>query len=102
MKKSILILITAVLSFSSCMDEFLDIQPVSDLSTDKYWKTDDDVRSALNSAYSFIQSTYNYGYTSWYEGRCENWAPLSSTNTLGTTLNGSFELDWLVFYHQRS
>ncbi len=87
MKKTIMILIASVLLLSSCMDEFLDVQPVSDLSTEKFWKTDDDVRSALNSAYGYIQTTYNYGFSSWYEGRSDNWAPLSSTNTLGTTFN---------------
>jgi len=69
------------------MDEFLDVQPVSDLSTEKYWKTEDDVRTALNSAYSYIQTTYNYGFSSWYEGRSDSWAPLSTTNTLGTSFN---------------
>ena len=87
MKKTILTLIAGMFLLSSCMDEFLDIQPVSDLSTEKYWKTEDDVRTALNSAYGYIQTTYNYGFSSWYEGRSDNWAPLSSTNTLGTTFN---------------
>jgi len=87
MKRTIIFIIASVFLLSSCMDEFLDVQPVSDLSTEKYWKTEDDVRTALNSAYSYIQTTYNYGFSSWYEGRTDNWAPLSSTNTLGTSFN---------------
>jgi len=87
MKKTIIVFLASALMLSSCMDEFLDVQPVSDLSTQKYWQTEDDVRTALNSAYGFIQTTYNYGFSSWYEGRSDNWAPLSSTNTLGTTFN---------------
>jgi len=87
MKRTIIFIIASVFLLSSCMDEFLDVQPVSDLSTEKYWKTEDDVRTALNSAYSYIQTTYNYGFSSWYEGRTDNWAPLSSTNTLGTSFS---------------
>ena len=87
MKKISIVFITVIMLLSSCMDEFLNVQPVSDLSSEKFWKTDDDVRSALNSAYSYIQTTFNYGFTSWFEGRSDNWAPTSSTNTLGTTFN---------------
>jgi len=87
MKKNITAILASLFLFTACMDEFLDVKPVSDLSTDKYWKTENDVRTALNSGYAYIQSTYNYGYSSWYEGRSENWAPVSSTNTLGATFN---------------
>jgi hypothetical protein len=87
MKKIIIVIIASVFMLSACMDEFLDVQPVSDLSTEKFWKTTEDVRTELNSAYGFIQTAYNQGYGSWYEGRTENWAPLVSANTLGTTFN---------------
>lgn len=87
MKKTIIVIIASVFMLSACMDEFLDVKPVSDLTTDKFWKTETDVRTALNSAYGYIQTAYNQGYGSWYEGRSENWAPLSSANSLGTTFN---------------
>lgn len=90
MKKIIIIVIAGVFIFSSCMDEFLNVKPVSDLTTDKYWKTESDVRTALNSAYGFIQTTYNTGYSQWFEGRSENWAPLNTSSASNSPLSATF------------
>lgn len=90
MKRISIIIIAATLLLSSCMDEFLDIQPVSDLSTEKFWKTENDVRTALNSAYGFIQTSFNIGYTNWYEGRSDNWAPLNTTSASNSPLATTF------------
>lgn len=87
MKKTIIAIIASTFLLSSCMDEFLNVEPVSDLSTEKFWKTESDVRTELNSAYGYIQSTFNYGFISWFEGRTDNWAPSSNANNLGTTFN---------------
>jgi len=88
------------------MDEFLDVQPVSDLSTENYWKTENDVRTELNSAYGFIQSTYNTGYAQWFEGRSDNWAPLNTTSGSNSPLAATFNQltnqmtpsDWTGWY----
>ena len=90
MKKISIIIIASVILFSSCMDEFLNVKPVSDLTTDKFWKTETDVRTALNSAYGFIQSTYNSGYSQWFEGRSENWAPLNTSSASNSPLSATF------------
>jgi hypothetical protein len=107
MKNYIIIILMAVFAFSSCMDEFLDVQPVSDLTVDKFWKTEDDVRTALNSAYGFLQRTYNVGYGNWYEGRSDNWAPLNSTSASNSPLATTFNQltnqmtssNWVFWYH---
>jgi len=88
------------------MDEFLDVQPVSDLSTENYWKTENDVRTELNSAYGFIQSTYNTGYAQWFEGRSDNWAHLNTTSGSNSPLAATFNQltnqmtpsDWTGWY----
>ncbi len=90
MKKISIVFLASVFLFSSCMDEFLDVKPVSDLTTDKFWKTEKDVRTALNSAYGYIQTTYNYGYSQWFEGRSENWAPLNTSSASNSPLAATF------------
>lgn len=90
MKKTIILVFVSLVLFTSCLDDFLNVQPVSDLSTEKFWKTEDDVRTALNSAYGFIQTTYNTGYSNWFEGRSDNWAPLNSTSASNSPLAVTF------------
>ncbi len=90
MKNIIISVIAALFLFSSCVDEFLDVEPVSDLSTEKFWKTENDVRTALNSAYGFIQTTYNTGYSQWLEGRSDNWAPLNTSSASNSPLAATF------------
>ena len=90
MKKIIIVIVASVFVFSSCMDEFLNVKPVSDLSTENFWKTENDVRTELNSAYGFIQTTYNSGYAQWFEGRSDNWAPLNTTSGSNSPLAATF------------
>jgi len=90
MKKTIIVIIASMFLLSACMDEFLDVKPVSDLTTDKFWRTENDVRTALNSAYGFIQNTYNTGYSQWFEGRSDNWAPLNTSSASNSPLAATF------------
>jgi len=106
MKKITITILAITFVFSSCMDEFLDVKPVSDLSTENYWKTENDVRTELNSAYGFIQTTYNTGYAQWFEGRSDNWAPLNTTSGSNSPLAATFNQltnqmtpsDWTGWY----
>jgi hypothetical protein len=49
------ILIAAVAVMSSCGDDFIDLQPISNASTSLYYKNADDFRTALNGAYASLQ-----------------------------------------------
>ena len=50
-------------SFSSCSD-FLEQNPQTDLSENDFYKTADDIASAVNGAYSSLQESDIYG--NWY------------------------------------
>ena len=50
-------------SFSSCSD-FLEQNPQTDLSENEFYKTADDIASAVNGAYSSLQESDIYG--NWY------------------------------------
>ena len=99
-----------VLMLTSCLNDFLDVQPVSDISTNKFWKTDNDVRAGLNSAYAALQQAYNKNtganYMTWFEVRSDNFigstassnnqpnAPINTNN-----LNSSYlSSDWNEWY----
>lgn len=72
MKKIIYIYITMfVFSVSSCED-FLDEQPVSQLSADNFWKTENDVRAAMAGLYDGLQESVDDNFINWGEGRSDN------------------------------
>ena len=58
MKKIYAVFLSALL-FTSCLNDFLDVNPVSDIATSTFWQTDNDVRAALNSIYADFQTNYN-------------------------------------------
>lgn len=70
--KKIIFLGLIILSTSSCLNDFLEVEPLSVISTEIYWKSEKDVRAELNSAYANIQQAYNAGYLNWYESRSDN------------------------------
>lgn len=51
------------MAFSSCSD-FLELNPLSDLGEKEFYKTADDITSAVNGAYSSLQDGNIYG--NWY------------------------------------
>ncbi|WP_319501307.1 RagB/SusD family nutrient uptake outer membrane protein [uncultured Draconibacterium sp.] len=63
----------ALLSVTSCVNDFLEVEPVSDLTSETFWKTPKDAESGLNAVYA--QMAINYGSSSnlnflmWFEGR---------------------------------
>ncbi|HEX7366780.1 MAG TPA: RagB/SusD family nutrient uptake outer membrane protein [Pelobium sp.] len=65
MKKiSLFVFIIAALS-SSCTKEFLDKAPISNISTNNFYKTADDITTAVNGAYAALKlnGQYQYYYT---------------------------------------
>lgn len=72
MKRSLYIgLILTALSLSSCED-FLDEQPVSELSAANFWKTEDDVIAGVAGMYDGLQDVISERYIDWGEGRSDN------------------------------
>ncbi|WP_181308578.1 RagB/SusD family nutrient uptake outer membrane protein [Rufibacter sp. XAAS-G3-1] len=59
------------LSVSSCED-FLDEQPVSELSADRFWKNQDDVVAGIAGMYDGLQTVVSERYIDWGEGRSDN------------------------------
>ena len=47
--KKIVGIFSLVLLMSSCLNDFLEIEPLNTVSTEIYWKTENDVRAALNA-----------------------------------------------------
>lgn len=81
MKKIIILFAVSVMA-SSCLNEFLQVDPVSDISSENYWKTEADAKAALTSIYSTMQTALNtqsgFCYMSWFEGRADNFFGASS------------------------
>ena len=70
--KKIAVIFSLVLLMSSCLNDFLEIEPLNTVSTEIYWKTESDVRAALNAAYVPLKDAYKIGYLNWYEARSDN------------------------------
>jgi len=79
MKKTITkicILLLSVFAFSSCLNDFLNVQPVSQTNSDKFWKTSGDATAAFTSIYADLQNNFKtqqgLSYIGWYEMRSDN------------------------------
>lgn len=60
-----------VFSVTSCED-FLNEQPISQLSEENYWKTEQDIRTAMAGMYDGIQDIVDDNLINWGEGRSDN------------------------------
>lgn len=67
----ILMLVLMMLVAISCGD-FLTEEPVSQLSADKFWKTQDDIIAATAGMYDGMQVVMDDRYIDWGEGRSDN------------------------------
>lgn len=59
--KKYLIIIIAILN-SSCIDNLLDQNATTKISTDVFWKTIEDAKEGTNSVYSSLRSTFGLIY----------------------------------------
>lgn len=57
---------------TSCFNDFLKVEPLSDISNEIYWKSEKDVRAELNAAYAHLQVAYKAGFLNWNEARSDN------------------------------
>jgi starch-binding outer membrane protein, SusD/RagB family len=62
MKKISFILATLIFLGTSCSEDFLDIQPLDAVNSETYYQTEDQVRRALNGAYSPLGNRGMYGW----------------------------------------
>ena len=51
----ILIVFALVLMITGCSKDFLDVPPVGKMSTDQFYKTDEDATKAIMAAYDILQ-----------------------------------------------
>ncbi len=58
MKKIICISILASLLTVSCKKDFIELEPISTVSTDALYKTDSDFKDAVNGIYGVYQTEY--------------------------------------------
>ena len=72
MKKILYAYITLfVFAVSSCED-FLNEQPISQLSAGKYWQTENDIITAMAGMYDGLQDIVDDDFINWGEGRSDN------------------------------
>lgn len=89
MKKYVsIILVTVALVVASC-DDFLDQQPVSQLSEDIIWKIPSDAAAGVAGMYDGIQAVVSSRYIDWGEGRSDNLTNGGTgVNEINFALNG--------------
>ena len=60
-----------VLAMASC-EKFLDQQPISSLSNELFWKTNEDARLGNAAIYDALQKTLSDSYIDWGDARSDN------------------------------
>ena len=66
------LLLTCMCSLTSCLNEFLEPDPLNLITHESYWQSESDARAALNAAYAHLQQTYKTGFIFWTEARSDN------------------------------
>jgi hypothetical protein len=76
MKTRYIYLISATLLFGACSESFLELDNPNKITTDNFWKTSDELESAVATIYNEMVEDYegHYGTVNWElnEGRTEN------------------------------
>lgn len=73
MNRNIPLLLIIVLSaMSSCLNDFLTVEPLADITNANYWKSEADARAAMNAGYAHIRKAYVTGFLYWTEARSDN------------------------------
>lgn len=109
MKKIYLMALGTLLLMTSCLNDFLDVEPESSIPQNKFWKTEDDLKYALNGAYSQLQSVYNdnggMSNLAWFVVRGDNFiggnagsrAPMLDVS-FNVIPSGHVTTNWNVWY----
>lgn len=69
-----------LLTLSSCGKGFVDLKPVSSITTGNFYQTEEDFKNAINGAYNSLRAGGNYGGDSYVFGevRSDNSIPVAS------------------------
>jgi len=110
MKKIVFIFLT-LLTLTSCLNDFLELKPVSETYSANFWKTEASAQVVFTSIYADLQKNFNssagqgLNYIGWYEMRSDNFYGSLTQNTfpfgqininnIGTTHPCA---DWNVWY----
>lgn len=74
MKNKLIILFSALLTFSSCSD-FLNEKPISDLTAESFWQSGTDAEIGVVAIYSAFAEAMSPGLWDWGELRADNYIP---------------------------
>jgi starch-binding outer membrane protein, SusD/RagB family len=82
---TVFLMFTLIFSLNSCKSDFLELAPLSEVSTINFYKTPDDIKAAVNAVYSTNQSTDMYFGNLVYllENRSDNAVDLNSGGNAG-------------------
>lgn len=77
MKKNIIYILLFVLgsSFLASCEGFLNKEPISSLSSNKFWKSESDIESGTAAMYYSLSQAMRSHFFSWGELRGGNWSP---------------------------
>ncbi|HYH55575.1 MAG TPA: RagB/SusD family nutrient uptake outer membrane protein, partial [Anseongella sp.] len=95
-------LLSLAVALASC-EEFLDQQPISDLSNDKFWLTPGDAELGMAGIYSGVQEVFNTGYIEWGDARSDNFTYSGTgdaqiNNSINAVTTTMAETNWSDFY----
>lgn len=104
MKAFVNIILISVFAFlqSSCIDSLLDKKPESEYSTENFYTTPAQIKSALMGCYSQLQSAMKANFAYWGEGRADN-VKIKHTGETSFLHNNNLDAslssaDWTALY----
>lgn len=104
MKAFINIILVSFFAFlqSSCIDSLLDKKPESEYSTENFYTTPAQIKSALMGCYSQLQSAMKANFAYWGEGRADN-VKIKHTGETAFLHNNNLDAslssaDWTALY----
>lgn len=83
---SIVTILLAVFLFFSC-SETLDLDPISDISTESFWKTESDVSGVIAGVYKLMEGQANGNLFMWGESR---------SDAMGASVGSAIFVDWYM------
>jgi len=72
-RNSIVVLsLVCTCAMTSCLNDFLEPEPLNLITHENYWESESDARAALNAAYAHMQQAYKVGFIFWTEARSDD------------------------------
>ncbi len=105
MTRTILYLKVLLLVFLTSCDKSLELEPISSISTQSFWKSEEDAESAVIGAYNSYRASFGLNLLYWGEFRSGFWTFASGTSQIGnlelwanTLTRNSHGADWTSLY----